>query len=95
MGRQHTTWISEDNWKKLENIGGDSVSAKIGNAISMADPDREMVINAKMRQLDRTITALKVIQSEVKKKDDPEWGNKALLNNIALVIEDVYWVVNQ
>jgi hypothetical protein len=95
MGRQHTTWISEENWKKLENIGGDSVSAKIGNAISMADPDREMVINAKMRQLDRTITALKAIQADVNKRDSPDWGKKALLDNIALVIEDVYWVVNQ
>ena len=95
MGRQHTTWISEQNWKKLENIGGDSVSAKIGNAISMADPDREMVINAKMRQLDRTISALKLIQAQVSKRDSPDWGKKALLDNIALVIEDVYWVVNQ
>jgi len=95
MGRQHTTWISEQNWKKLENIGGDSVSAKIGNAISMADPDREMVINAKMRQLDRTISALKSIQAQVSKRDSPDWGKKALLDNIALVIEDVYWVVNQ
>jgi len=80
MGRQHTTWISEDNWKKLENIGGESVSAKIGNAISMADPDREMVINAKMRQLDRTITALKAIQADVNKRDNPDWGKKALLD---------------
>jgi hypothetical protein len=95
MGRQHTTWISEDNWKKLENIGGDSVSAKIGNAISMADPDREMVINAKMRQLDRTITALKAIQANVNNRNNPDWGKKAILDNIALVIEDVYWVVNQ
>ena len=95
MGRQHTTWISEENWKKLENIGGDSVSAKIGNAISMADPDREMVINAKMRQLDRTITALKAIQANVNNRNNPDWGKKAILDNIALVIEDVYWVVNQ
>jgi len=95
MGRQHTTWISEDNWKKLDNIGGESVSAKIGNAISMADPDREMVINAKMRQLDRTITALKAIQANVNNRNNPDWGKKAILDNIALVIEDVYWVVNQ
>lgn len=93
MGRQHTTWISEENWRKLENIGGDSVSAKIGNAIAMADPDREMVINAKMRQLGRAKDALKRIASNIEEKDNPEWGKQALLDNIARVIEDVYWLV--
>jgi hypothetical protein len=63
MGRQHTTWISEENWKKLENIGGESVSAKIGNAISMVDPDREMMINSEMRRLARLVDAMKRINA--------------------------------
>lgn len=62
MGRQHTTWISEENWKKLENIPGDSVSNKIGKAISMADPDTQMYFNAKLRQLDAVISALQEIE---------------------------------
>lgn len=62
MGRQHTTWISEENWKKLENIPGDSVSSKIGKAISMADPDTQMYYNAKLRQLDAVIIALQEIE---------------------------------
>lgn len=50
MGRQHTTWISEETWKRLENIAGDSVSKKISNAVKYADPDEMMRQNALMRQ---------------------------------------------
>lgn len=93
MGRQHTTWISEENWRKLENIGGDSVSAKIGNAISMADPDREMVFNAKMRQLERAKDALKrvlrCVDASTKATADDE------VQNIKEILEDVWWLVNE
>lgn len=61
MGRQHTTWISDETWRKLENIKGDSVSEKIRNAIDQADPDREMVLNAEMRRLSRLVAAMKKI----------------------------------
>lgn len=61
MGRQHTTWISDETWRKLENIKGDSVSEKIRNAIDQADPDREMVLNAEMRRLARLVEAMKKI----------------------------------
>ena len=50
MGRQHTTWISEETWKRLENIPGKSVSKKIANAVKYADPDQQMIQNANMRQ---------------------------------------------
>jgi predicted CopG family antitoxin len=63
MGRQHTTWISDETWTKLENIKGDSVSEKIRNAIEQADPDREMVINAEMRRLKRLVEAMKRINT--------------------------------
>ena len=63
MGRQHTTWISDETWNKLENIKGDSVSEKIRNAIDQADPDREMLINAEMRRLSRLVEAMKKINA--------------------------------
>jgi hypothetical protein len=93
MGRQHTTWISDETWEELQNIGGDSVSKKIRNAVAMANPEREMVIKAKMRQLERAKEALKRIASSIEDKDNPAWGKQALLDNIARVIEDVYWLV--
>ena len=65
MGRQHTTWISDETWKKLENIKGNSVSEKIRTAIDQADPDREMLINAEMRRLNRLVEACKDINKLV------------------------------
>lgn len=61
MGRQHTTWISDETWERLQNIGGDSVSKKIANAVKAHDPDYQMVINAKMRQLRAAKDALRNI----------------------------------
>lgn len=65
MGRQHTTWISDETWGKLENIEGDSVSEKIRNAIDKVDPDREMVLKAEMRRLNRLVEACKSINTLV------------------------------
>ena len=64
MGRQHTTWINEANWKKLENIPGNSTSSKIGYAIEHVDPDHQMWVNAKLRQLETAKTALGISQSK-------------------------------
>jgi 2-oxo-4-hydroxy-4-carboxy--5-ureidoimidazoline (OHCU) decarboxylase len=63
MGRQHTTWISDETWDRLQNIEGDSVSKRIANAVKQADPDREMVINAEMRRLARLVKAMKNINA--------------------------------
>jgi hypothetical protein len=88
MGRQHTTWISEDNWKKLENIGGESVSAKIGNAISMVDPDREMMINSEMRRLARLVDAMKRI-NELVLKSNTDMNVHEILGRIEGVVDGV------
>lgn len=69
MGRQHTTWISDETWNKLENIKGDSVSKKIRNAIDQVDPDREMLINAEMRRLSRLVEAMKRINTYIRGLD--------------------------
>lgn len=63
MGRQHTTWISDETWDRLQNIEGDSVSKRIANAVKQADPDREMVLNAEMRRLSRLVDAMKNINA--------------------------------
>lgn len=65
MGRQHTTWISEENWRKLANIPGESTSSRIGYAIKHVDPDHQMWVNAKMRQLDAAKTALRSIAKDI------------------------------
>ncbi len=83
MGRQHTTWISEENWKKLENIPGKSVSSKIGKAISQADPDTQMWINANLRQLELCKITLQAIQHEVAA------DHVSVLDNISKLIEEV------
>jgi hypothetical protein len=75
MGRQHTTWISDETWDRLQNIEGDSVSKRIANAVEQADPDREMLINAEMRRLSRLVEAMKTINSLLvrENKDDLDW----------------------
>ena len=71
MGRQHTTWISDETWDKLQNIEGNSVSNKIAIAIKQADPDQQMIINARMRQL----AAAKSYLREISKVFDGEDRN--------------------
>jgi len=61
MGRQHTTWISDETWDRLSNIAGDSVSKKISNAVKFADPDEMMRQNAQTRKLNQCIRYLRVI----------------------------------
>jgi len=61
MGRQHTTWISDETWHRLGNIAGDSVSKKISNAVKFADPDEMMRQNALVRQLAAAKKALRNI----------------------------------
>jgi len=90
MGRQHTTWISDETWDELQNIGGDSVSKKIRNAVAMANPEREMVIKAKLRQLERAKDALKSIASIL----NTAKGQFAL-DSIKDEIEEVWWMVEE
>jgi len=93
MGRQHTTWISDETWEELQNIGGDSVSKKIRNAVAMANPEREMVIKAKLRQLETAKNVLKRIAALT----DPEKRKVHLpeLIKIDEIIEDVWWMVEE
>ena len=91
MGRQHTTWISEENWRKLENIPGKSTSSKIGWAINHADPDKAMWMNAKLRQLDTAKSALRDIAKQVfgaNLQDEDDMASRLYqLNDIVREIE--------
>ena len=64
MGRQHTTWISDETWDRLRNIAGGSVSKKISNAVRFADPDEMMRHNANMRQLAQAKRYLRAIAAK-------------------------------
>ncbi len=86
MGRQHTTWISDETWERLKNIEGKSVSGKIANAVKAADPDYQMIINAKLRQLDSAKRVLRAIAVEV--KDD----QVAVLDNIDTLLQEIWFL---
>jgi nitrogen-specific signal transduction histidine kinase len=88
MGRQHTTWISDETWTKLENVKGDSVSEKIRNAIEQVDPDREMVLKAEMRRLNRLVEAMKSIDKLVLKSSS-DMNIHEILGRIQGVVESV------
>ena len=83
MGRQHTTWISEESWKKLANIEGNSVSRKIARAIKFADPDSMMVQRALMRQFETAKSILREIAAMHMAED---WVR------IQEILEDNAWI---
>jgi hypothetical protein len=93
MGRQHTTWISDETWEELQNIGGDSVSRKIRNAIAMANPEREMVVKAKMRQLETAKNALKRVNS-IADISTAATADHAV-QKIKEIMEEVWWMVEE
>ena len=86
MGRQHTTWISEENWQKLENIPGKSTSSKIGWAIDHADPDKAMWMNAKLRQLETGKNALRRLAQCVQLLQESSHAN---LHTELAVLEEI------
>ena len=61
MGRQHTTWISDETWDRLQNIAGDSISKKIANAVKYADPEEQMRQNELIRQYNQAKKYLRAI----------------------------------
>lgn len=90
MGRQHTTWISDETWDRLQNIGGDSVSKKISNAVKYADPDEMMVQKALMRQYAAAKVTLRRIAAELPYESN-EHAHVAL-ENIDQILADADWI---
>ena len=83
MGRQHTTWISDETWDRLQNIAGESVSKKISNAVKHADPDDMMRHAEDLRRLARAKNALRAIAKVV--KDDHQ--------EICPILEEVEFLI--
>lgn len=69
MGRQHTTWISDETWDRLGNIAGDSVSKKISNAVKFADPDEMMRQAAYKRQFMTAKSTMRMLAYLLEHKD--------------------------
>ena len=89
MGRQHTTWISDETWERLQNIGGDSVSKKISNAVKYADPDEMMIQKALMRQYAAAKVTLRKIAAAITYSD----AHAAVeLENIDQILADADWI---
>jgi len=86
MGRQHTTWISDETWDRLGNIAGDSVSKKISNAVKFADPDEMMIQNAKMRQLTAAKSVLREIALRVQE------GSAYSYESLEQLLADFDWL---
>ncbi len=84
MGRQHTTWISDETWEQMKNIAGDSVSERFRNAVKFADPVEIMRLRSLERQLEVAKEALYNIAQDV---ESPLVIQK--------IINDVYWLVEQ
>ena len=93
MGRQHTTWINEANWKKLDNIPGNSTSSKIGYAIEHVDPDHQMWVNAKMRQLETGKNALRRLAQCIDLLQENSHANvMPELKVLVEIIDEVDWL---
>ena len=93
MGRQHTTWINEANWKKLENIPGNSTSSKIAYAIEQVDPDHQMWVNAKMRQLETAKNVLRKLAHLIHHiQEHAKYDDEASFNYLGDLIAEVEWL---
>lgn len=91
MGRQHTTWISDETWEQMKNIPGESVSERFRNAVKFADPEEGLKLRAYERQLEVAKTALFCINTALNRQQ-PDID---LLQEINDIIEGVYWLVEQ
>ena len=89
MGRQHTTWISDETWDRLQNIAGDSVSKKISNAVKYADPNEMMRMNALMRQFNEAKKALRAISKNCSKELPVN-----SVYEIDLILDNIEWIWN-
>ena len=88
MGRQHTTWISDETWQRLQNIGGASVSKKIANAVKYADPDHQMIQKSNLRALARLKSGYRELANiDLSKRED--LGNAVY--NILNELEHLIW----
>lgn len=91
MGRQHTTWISDETWEQMKNIAGESVSERFRNAVKFADPVEIMRLRSLERQLEVAKDALYRINHALQR----DTACHLQLQEIFELIEEVYWLVEQ
>lgn len=91
MGRQHTTWISDDTWEQMKRIPGESVSERFRNAVKFADPVEGM----RLRSLERQLEVAKDALFDIAKTLNVKELHINLLQEINDIIEGVYWMVEQ
>ncbi len=89
MGRQHTTWISDETWEQLQRIGGDSISDKLRNAVRYCDPHQMQLNIAAQARLDVATKALQTIRSLM----NQHIPDVDILCDIDNVLQDVYYTV--
>jgi len=94
MGRQHTTWISDETWERLKDIPGDSTSERLRNAVKFADPNEGMRLKAIERQAKTMRTILNRINSEILNQDDIV-GSDILMNRLEVLMNANEWLWNQ
>lgn len=70
MGRQHTTWIDDKTWERLDRIGGDSVSDKLRNAVKYCDPQQIQVQNAIEQNRDDLVAVITHVYELVNKDQE-------------------------
>ncbi len=88
MGRQHTTWISDETWEQMKRIPGESVSERFRNAVKFADPVEGMRLRSLERQLEVAKDALYRINIVLVDDGDS-------LQDINDILAGVYWLVEQ
>lgn len=89
MGRQHTTWISDETWDQMKNIPGESISERFRNAVKFADPVEGM----RLRSLERQLEVAKEALYDINTALNLQQPDIDLLQEINDVIERVYWLV--
>jgi hypothetical protein len=90
MGRQHTTWIDDETWDRLERIAGDSISDKLRNAVKFADPHEMTMIRLRERNRDELRVLIDIIYTTCNDVNDDdisdlrEWIIELLNENISM-----------
>jgi len=88
MGRQHTTWISDETWDQLQRIGGDSISDKLRNAVRYCDPQQMQLNIAAQARLDVAMEALRAIR----KAADGDYLTK-MYQDVDEILNEVWYTV--
>lgn len=94
MGRQHTTWISDETWEQMKRIPGESVSERFRNAVKFADPVEGMRLRSLERQLEVAKEGLYQVNRIIDSISSAEEADHAVIG-IKELLEELWWMVEQ